>query len=147
MIVRRISYFTFIVAITTIATVGVCNKASASSANHHASGHSGTIITSGETHEVFDYTLALAKVLREKGLKVGKFRIVISASDNEHVVNVILDKDYKGQVSAKIFDSKGLDYDKNVISLNAPLSRKTKHFTPTFDERNAIARKNRILLE
>ena len=156
MIVRRVSYFTFIVAITTIATVSSCNRAKAQAqqallyGENLASQSSSTVTDDRYTHTgtTIDCTLALAKALEEKGLKAGKFKITTDASGHQNVVSVylIFSKDYKGQVSAKIFDSKNGEHD-TIAAMAALFSAKALYAEHTCDRRNAIKRKNRILLE
>src|SRR5690606_16435307 len=99
MIVRRVSYFTFIVAITTLASVGACSQAKAAAA--HAAddsgspGYDGISVCAGE----------LERALQDLGLVAGTFKITREASDHENAVRLylVISKDYKGQVSAKIF--------------------------------------------
>ncbi len=152
MIVRRISYFTFLVAITTIATVSSCNRARQSAnyaGNVVGKGSSEFIegVTEGVNH-TFDCTLELTKVLQEKGLKGGKFRIATDDSGHERVVSfyLIFDKDYKGQVSAKIFDSKQQEYGRTTASIETKAG-KAQFVDFVFDHRTDIERKSRILLE
>lgn len=156
MIVRRISYFTFIVAITTIATVSSCNRAKEKA--KQSVNYAGTVIGKGSSEFVegvsegvsqsFDCSLELAKVLQEKGLKAGKFKITTDNSGHENVVSVylIFDKDYRGQVSAKIFDSKNQEYGRVAVNLDSKAG-KAQYFDFVFDHRTAIERKSRILLE
>ena len=156
MIVRRISYFTFIVAITTIATVSSCNRAKEKA--KQSANYAGAVVGRGSSefiegiaegvNESFDCSLELAKVLKEKGLKSGKFKITTDSSGNDNVVSVylIFDKDYKGQVSAKIFDSKNQEYGRTVAAVENS-SGKAQYVDFVFDRRTDIERKSRILLE
>lgn len=156
MIVRRVSYFTFIVAITTIATVSSCNrvKEKARETAHYAgtvAGKASSEFVDGAADgitQTFDCTLELTKALEEKGLKTGKFKITTDASGNQNVVSVylIFNKDYKGQVSVKIFDSKNAEYGRAAANLEVKAG-KAQYVDFTFDQRTDIERKSRILLE
>ncbi|WP_118975504.1 hypothetical protein [Taibaiella koreensis] len=156
MIVRRISYFTFIVAMTTMATVSSCNRAREKA--KQSVNYAGAVVGKGSSEfldgvadgvsQSFDCTLELAKVLQSKGVKGGKFRITTSNNGHENVVSVylIFDKDYKGPVSARIFDSKDQEYGRATASLDVRAG--SAGFTDlVFDERTNIERKSRILLE
>jgi hypothetical protein len=156
MIVRRISYFTFLVAITTIATVSSCNRAKEKA--KETANYAGTVIGRGSSEFVegvaegvshsFECSLELSKMLQSKGLKAGKFKITTDSSGQENVVSVylIFDKDYKGQVSAKIFDSKRQEYGRTTATI-AGVSGKAGYVDFVFDQRTDIERKSRILLE
>ncbi|WP_118952227.1 hypothetical protein [Taibaiella helva] len=156
MIVRRISYFTFIVAITTIATVSSCNRAKEKA--KQSVNYAGTVVGKGSSEffegvaegvsQTFDCTVELAKVLQSKGVKGGKFKITTDSNGHENVVSVylIFDKDYKGPVSARIFDSKDQEYGRTAVSLDTR-SGQARFTDFVFDQRTDIERKSRILLE
>jgi len=155
MIVKRISYFTFMVAITTMATVSSCQKANA----HTISPEDlKTIVTALSEHELFDfgfqygdasedYNLRLQKLLKNKGLKAGTFQIKATSSGKEKVLNLILvvDKNYRGHVSPAIFDSQS-----GHISLQhiRPYSQPDKIYPTSYapDIRKDIACRNLVLL-
>jgi hypothetical protein len=153
MIVKRISYFTFMVAITTMATVSSCHKANAISPEDF-----NTIVAALSEQDIFDfsfqyedasenYNLKLQKLLKSKGLKTGTFQIKTTPSDNENVLNLILvvDKNYKGSVASTIFDS----YAGHFPVQYAKLYSQFDNFSPSLfvaDIRKDIASKNLILL-
>lgn len=154
--VKRISYFTFIVAITTIATVSSCSRAKEKA--RQSVNYAGAVVGKGSSEfaegfsegisQSFDCSLELSRLLQEKGIKGGKIKITTGHSDAENVVSIylIFDKDYKGQVSAKIFDSKNQEYGRTTANVACPAG--TAHYIDfVFDHRTAIERKSRILLE
>jgi hypothetical protein len=156
MIVKRVSYFSFIIAITTIATVSSCNRVKESA--KQTINKAGAIVGTGSSEfldgvsegvtQSFDCSVELVKVLEEKGLKIGKFKIATNSSGQENIVSIylIFDKDYKGQVSAKIFDNKGYEYGRASLALEAKAAQ-AGYFDFVFDKRTNIERKSRILLE
>jgi hypothetical protein len=146
MTVKRVSYFTFLVAITTIATVTSCNKVKAQALLDIAVSHS-VELSDASTVYGPEFTFELSKVLRDKGLQTGKFKIATRHSGSGEAVTVylIFDKDYKGPVSAKIFNTPFKEYvDAPVLTCQQAPPR---YCNPVFDERAGIASRNRILLE
>lgn len=152
--VKRTSYFTFLVAITTLATVASCNKVK-EQALYAAELHAADAIYRDNHPEIFDlcleglgkmdYRFEIAKVLRDKGLKTGKFKLAIDQSGTLSVY-LVIDKDYKGPVSASIFDSKSHHYGRTAL-LSGAESDNIHAYGPAFDKRAGIASKNRILRE
>ncbi len=151
MTVKRVSYFTFLVAITTIATVTSCNKVKAqalsgNSNNDIAVSHS---VELSEASKVYgpEFTFELSKVLRDKGLHTGKFKIATRHSGSGEAVTVylIFDKDYKGPVSAQIFTVPAKEY--TAVYAVATWPAALCYNKLVFDERAGIASRNRILLE
>lgn len=155
MIVKRISYFTFMVAITTMATVSSCQKANANTISPE---DFNTIVAALSEHELFDfgfhyedasedYNLKLQKLLRSKGLKAGTFHIKATPSGKEKVLNLILvvDKNYRNPVASTLFDSH-TGYFSIQHRHDYSQSDKTYTFPPAADVREDIARKNLVLL-
>jgi hypothetical protein len=106
MIVRRVSYFTFIVAITTLATVTACNQAAAGPLKNTDEadccvGHSGL----AHLQQNIECAEGLRHVLLAHGINIDDFKVVLAedAQGNTLEICLVVDKDYKGQVSAKIF--------------------------------------------
>ncbi|KAA5534734.1 hypothetical protein F0919_08975 [Taibaiella lutea] len=155
MIVKRISYFTFMVAITTMATVSSCQKANANTISPE---DFNTIVAALSEHELFDfgfqyedastdYNLKLQRLLKNKGLKAGTFQIKAASSGKEKVLNLILvvDKNYRGHVGSAIFDS----YPDHISFRHSKsYSQSDKISLPFFaaDIRKDIACRNLILL-
>ena len=155
MIVKRISYFTFMVAITTIATVSSCQKANANTISPE---DFNTIVAALSKHELLDfgfhyedasedYNLKLQKLLRSKGLKAGTFQIKATPSGKEKVLNLILvvDKNYRNPVTNTLFDSHAGHL---LVQYRHDYSQSDKIYFPPFaaDVRKDIARKNLVLL-
>jgi hypothetical protein len=155
MIIKRISYFTFMVAITTMATVSSCQKANA---NVISSEDFNTIVAALSEHDLFnfgfqfedvsgDYNTRLQRLLKTKGLKAKTFQVKAAVSGKENILNLILvvDKNHKGQAASTLFDTySGVLFAPGVI-VKSPYDKNTY---PTFaaDTRKDIARKNLVLL-
>ena len=151
MTIQRVSYFTFLVAITTIATVTSCNRVKAQGPEQQ--GHEITISHSADFAEAAtvygpEFTFELSKVLRDKGLQTGKFKIATRSTGNGEAITVylIFDKDYKGPVSAKIF-SLPVQFLAAAEPVIACQPTPPLHNAPLIDERAGIASRNRILRE
>lgn len=151
MTVKRVSYFTFLVAITTIATVTSCNKVKAQvlqgGGNHDIALSHSVELSDASTVYGPEFTFELSKVLRDKGLHTGKFRIATRHSGSGEAVTVylIFDKDYKGPVSAKIFTLPATEFtEANAVAFQPAIPL---YNNPVFDERPGIAGRNRILRE
>lgn len=155
MIVKRISYFTFMVAITTMATVSSCQKANAHSISFE---DFNTIVAALSEHEIFDfsfyaedaandYNAQLQKLLKTKGLKAETFHVKATCSGQQNVLNLVLvvDKNYKGPVAPAIFDSP-INYIPLDYSINYSQFVNLVYPSLVADTRKIIERKNRILL-
>lgn len=151
--IKRTSYFTFLVAITTLATVTSCNKAKGQSipSNNPVAGE---IFL--DNKQLFDICLEglshpetpfeLAKVLKDKGLKAGKFKLAIDPAGTLSVY-LVIDKDYKGPVSASIFGNDHRAGYSNIALLTKDESNNVTFAGPLSDKRSGIAIRNRILRE
>lgn len=151
--IKRTSYFTFLVAITTLATVTSCNKAKGQSIQGNNPVADEIFL---DNKQLFDICLEglshpetpfeLAKVLKDKGLKASKFKLAVDPSGTLSVY-LVIDKGYKGPVSANIF---GNDYQPDFGSIALLTKDKNNDVTfagPLSDKRSGIAIKNRILRE
>jgi len=156
MIIRRISYFTFMVAITTMATVSSCQKANATSISFE---DFNTIVAALSEHEIFDfgfqyedaaedYNAKLQKILKSKGLKAGTYQIKAAKSGKENVLNLILvvDKNYKGTVASTFFDSQPGQISVPYAAVHSHFDKQTFSNSFASDIRKDIARKNLVLL-
>lgn len=149
--IKRTSYFTFLVAITTLATVTSCSKVKEQSVP-------GNHIVAEEifldTNQLFHICLEglgqsetqfeLAKVLKDKGLKAGKFKLAVDPSGTLSIY-LVIDKDYKGPVSAKIFAGGFQKQYGSVAALSKDKPDNSIFSEYHSDKREAISSKNRIL--
>ena len=145
MIVKRVSYFTFIVAITTLASVTACSQAKAMAG--HVADNSDPVFEHIEKTAVC--TTELQRILQDKGLVAGSFKITQGSSDQKDAVKIylVINKDYKGQVSAKIFKEKSKEY--SYQPTKPEIAEAVVYLTSAFnpDKSTGIASKNLILLE
>lgn len=151
--IKRTSYFTFLVAITTLATVTSCNKAKGQSIQSNNPVADEIFL---DNKQLFDICLEglshpetpfeLAKVLKDKGLKAGKFKLAVDPSGTLSVY-LVIDKDYKGPVSANIFGNDHQPDYNSVALLTKDENNNVTFAGPLPDKRSGIAIKNRILRE
>ncbi len=148
--VKRVSYFSFLIAITTIATVSSCHQIKQK--NNTALTPIDYVTIAGMASVCEDLSLdcwvALVKALEENGVQPGKFRITQRKSGTENTVNIYLvfDKDYKGPVSARIFDLGDLAGDPKLLAFHETDRQQLYSSCPS-DKREHIAHKNLILRE
>lgn len=152
MIVRRVSYFTFIVAITTLATVSACNQAAAMNALKNAddAALAPCLTLSSNSYNASDNgcTAGIKKALLAHGINTDDFKIITAEDGSGNTIEVclVLDKDYKGQVSAKIFTVKKQAHTAfEIATVSNPQLTFAEGYIP--DLRDVIACKNRVLLE
>lgn len=151
--IKRTSYFTFLVAITTLATVTSCSKVRGQALPDRETIPGEIVLDDNQLFDICleglerpNYHFELVRVLGKKGLKAGKFKLAIDASGTLSVY-LVIDKDYKGPVSTKIFDSKGHEEYGKLALLSKDKRDNSLFAISTFDKRTGIAAKNRILLE
>lgn len=140
--VKRVSYFSFLIAISAIATVSCVH---AGQTVKTASAPSRLITTCELQGITLECWMALAKTLESKGLHPGQFKITsyqLSAAD-EYQVCIELNKCFKGQVNAFVNEvPRPQLYDRSpVLALSHP------GFLYPTDLRAALKQKSRILLE
>jgi hypothetical protein len=111
--IKRISYFTFWVAVSTIATVSHCAQAKAAlknsgacSANLHEQNTCNNIVLviDNQISSLFDFQ----NDFLQEGLKTGKIKVITTTQENDEAIHVYLtfDKDYKGSLDTPF--AKGL---------------------------------------
>ena len=96
-----------------------------------------------------DCEIALAPALTAKGLKTGNFIIgqdSLGGADNVLRLYVIFDNDFKGTLSAKLFNKKGLEFGRTKIKIEA-VSGDAKYFDFAFDNKTQIEVKSKIIIE
>lgn len=147
--IKRTSYFTFLVAITTLATVTSCGKVNGQSSNNKTIAEE-ILLDSNQLFNICleslggtDTRFELAKVFKDKNLKAGKFKLAIDPSGTLSVY-LVIDKDYKGPVSTKIFGNDQADYGSLAV-LTKEESANSSFTAHHFDKRAGIAIRNRIL--
>lgn len=139
MIVKNVSYFSLLIAITAIASM--CGKASAQQTNDTPEK---VIVAAAEALPVECSVKLLAKILAEKGMDLSQFKITTRTSGNELKIYLVANKTYKGGLLSKIFHNN--QYEFGNTSVAAP----DNHLLtpqPDFaaDQRLIIESKNQVL--
>ena len=98
--------------------------------------------------KAFDVKLDLPANLKEKGLEFGKATVSSDSSgtDNLLVVYVVFNKDFKGELTAKVFDDQDLEFGrsrKEIVGKKGDAQFVEFHF----DKRTNIDSKNKIIVE
>ncbi|NBX78855.1 MAG: hypothetical protein EBQ94_00480 [Flavobacteriales bacterium] len=98
--------------------------------------------------KAFDVKISLPKGLKEKGVEFGKSTISNDSigKDNLLEVYVIFNKDYKGKLTAKVYDDNSLEMGRATVQLNGKMDE-TKYVAFHFDKRVNIDSKNKITVE
>ncbi len=149
--IKRTSYFTFLVAITTLATVTSCNQAKGQCMESNTIAADEIFL---DNTQLFNFCLEglgqadaqseLAKMLKGKGLKGGKFKLAIDPSGTLSVY-LVIDKDYRGPVSTRIFEGNNNTHYGSLAALRHEKPANFAFATSCLDEREGIASRNRIL--
>lgn len=115
-------------------------------------GKSATEFIEGVTEGV-DKTLqceiSLSPGLKDNGLQYGKFEInddTQGGHNNVLTLYIIFNKDFKANVSAKVFDKNGIECGRAVVMLEGNAGN-AKYYDFSFDKRTKIEVKSRITLE
>ncbi len=142
---KRVSYFSFLIAISTIATVSCAHAGKSVKA---PLSHT-TTMSGPEVQELsLECWMALAKVLESRGLQPGQFKITAyqEGTETQYQVCLEFDRNYKGQVAAFMLDAcQPAPY--TALLTDVTVSGGIKGFTYAFDLRQALQQKSRILLE
>lgn len=98
--------------------------------------------------KAFDVKLELPQNLQEKGIEFGKATVSSDSSgtDNLLVVYVIFNKDFNGELTAKVFDDKNQEFGRSrmkIIGKKGDASFIEFHF----DKRTNIDSKNKVVVE
>jgi|GEM_PF-893665 len=151
--VKRTSYFTFLVAITTLATVTNCSKVKGQTYNSCVADTHGQVCTEGL--QLFDISLddlerldnggTIDRLLKSRGLKTGKLKLAVDQSGDLSIY-LVIDKDYKGPVSKLIFDHTCGSTPQYPPAF-AHRAAGPYAAAPRYDKREGIAARNQILLE
>jgi hypothetical protein len=84
----------------------------------------------------------------DKGLRTGKFAIENSSEgrNNQLIIYLIFDKDFKSFVTAKTFDKNGLEIGRTKIEIEGKADE-SGYFNFIFDKRTYIEVRSKIVLE
>jgi hypothetical protein len=115
-------------------------------------GKSATEFIEGVTEGV-DKTLqceiVLSQTLKSKGIQAGKFAINNDSSggrNNILTLYMIFDQDFKGNVSAKVFDKSGVECGRTLSYIEG-VAGNAKYVDFNFDKRTRIGIKSHITIE
>jgi hypothetical protein len=93
--------------------------------------------------------ISLSQDLKDKGLESGKFEITNDSQGGHHNVltlYIIFNKNFKGRISAKVFDKNGTECGRTLIPVEG-VEGNAGYFDFTFDKRTRIEARSRITLE
>ena len=97
----------------------------------------------------FDSQVDIADGLKQKGVSYGKFSITQASSasnKNKLTIYLIFDKDFSGNISAKVFDKEDKEYGRTSVSITAKQGE-AKYTDFVFDERTDVESKSKFVLE
>lgn len=93
--------------------------------------------------------ISLSQDLKDKGLQFGKFEITNDNQGGHHNVltlYIIFNKNFKGKISAKVFDRNGTECGRTLVPVEG-IEGNAGYFDFNFDKRTRIEVKSRITLE
>lgn len=149
-------YNKFLLFIFIIFIFGACNYAKQKT--KETLNKTGKTVGKGATEfvsgfaEGVDQTLECAIVLSEKlkaeGLQPGKFKVTNSTDGKENVLTayLVFDKDFKQNVSVKVFDKAGQEYGRTTTLIDAKAGE-GKYFDFNFDKRTDIESQSKFVIE
>lgn len=116
-----------------------------------AVGETATEFIEGVTEGVdrtLDNKIVLSEGLKSQGVGTGKFYIESDSlgKDNKLVIYLITEKDFKGKLTFKIVDKKGLETGRKVIELNRKAGE-AAYQDVTFNQRTDIEVKSTIQID
>jgi hypothetical protein len=90
----------------------------------------------------------LSATLTAKQISFGKFTVSsgIDSADNRLTCYLIFNQDFKGSLSAKVFDMHGQEYGRSVISVAAKKGE-ARFYDFVFDKRTDIERKSKFIID
>lgn len=114
-------------------------------------GETATEFVEGVTEGVdrtLDNKIVLSESLRNQGVNTGKFYIENDSlgKDNKLVVYLITEKDFKGKLTFKVLDKKGLETGRKIIELNRKAGE-AAYQDVVFDQRTDIEVKSTIQID
>ncbi len=98
--------------------------------------------------KAFDIKTVLPDGLKEKGVEFGKATVSSDSlgTDNLLVLYVIFNKDFKGKLTAKVFDDQSQEMGRSIVALTGKKDE-SKFIEFHFDKRTNIDSKNKLTLE
>jgi len=98
--------------------------------------------------KAFDINVALPDMLKEKGIAFGKAGVYSDSlgRDNMLVLYVIFNKDYKGTLTAKVFDEQSLEMGRSVVTVTGQ-KEEAKYVEFHFGKYTNIDSKNTLTIE
>ena len=98
--------------------------------------------------KAFDVQVAPTASFTTKGLALGKTTVSSDpkAKDNVLIVYLIFNQDFKGNITAKVFDDKQLEMGRSTITITGKKDE-AKYLEFHFDKRANMDSKNRITIE
>ncbi|MFP9098617.1 hypothetical protein ACLI09_06140 [Flavobacterium sp. RHBU_24] len=113
-----------------------------------AVGEMATEFTEGVTEGVertLDCKIVLSEELKAGGISYGKFHIENDSlgNDNKLVIYIITEKDYKGNLTFKVTDKKGVEFGRQQLALDAKAGA-AGYYDVVFDPRTDIEVKSTI---
>jgi hypothetical protein len=98
--------------------------------------------------KAFDIKIVLPDGLKEKGVEFGKATVSSDSlgTDNLLVLYVIFNKDFKGKLTAKVFDDQSQEMGRSIVALTGKKDE-SKFIEFHFDKRTNIDSKNKLTLE
>lgn len=114
-------------------------------------GETATEFVEGVTEGVdrtLDSKIVVSDALKQQGINTGKFYIESDTlgKDNKLVIYVISEKDFKGKLTFKALDKKGLETGRKVLELNRKAGE-AAYENIAFDERTDIEVKSTIQID
>ena len=95
----------------------------------------------------FDSQVIIADALKSKGVSFGKYSIASgpsSSNKNKLTIYLIFDKDFKGNISARVFDKDGKEYGRASIPVSAKQGEANADFI--FDSHTDVESKSKFTL-
>ena len=98
-------------------------------------------------NESFSNIVSLDSSLKEKGLTLGRTTVkgTDSSSDNILTIYIIFEKDFKGKLTARAMDDKGLEFGRASITITSAAGEAGYHDF-IFDKRTNIDRDDKIVI-
>jgi hypothetical protein len=96
--------------------------------------------------ETLQSELVVSDNLKAAGLQTGKFKVQQTAASDSLTVYVIFNKDFKQNVTAKVYDAKGSEYGRSSLKLEAR-ANDARYVGFAFDPHTDFESKSRFVVE